>query len=271
MLIDAERLQYWINNYYGYGSWDAKLWFVAHEESGGDLPEDVADKIDYFHRVHQGNKEPILCDIRDLYKSVSFRQPGPRSSLYPTLHDYRFGDVAVQHGFWKNLIAFAHAFNDEKMADIVKYQRKLFASPQLRNEAWIQLFPLPRPHNHAWYYSWVDLPGLAFIRNRSQYEDHVYENRISTLLRQMKTHRPKVVVMYGMNNIARLKRSVQDLFPSASFKTIKGTPREIPQHHLAHLDGTKLIITTQIPGLRHNRVESGFDWDKFGRFVADRP
>jgi hypothetical protein len=28
-----------------------------------------------------------------------------------------------------------------------------------------------------------------------------------------------------------------------------------------------MLITTQIPALRHNRIETGFDWQAFGKSV----
>ena len=50
-----------------------------------------------------------------------------------------------------------------------------------------------------------------------------------------------------------------------SFALNKALPQQIPQHHRADFNGTTLIITTQIPALRHGRVETGFDWEVFGR------
>jgi hypothetical protein len=71
--------------------------------------------------------------------------------------------------------------------------------------------------------------------------------------------------MYGMENINTLKASVQEFFPEGNFKLVKAIKLQIPQHHLAELNGTKLLITTQIPALRHGRVETGFNWELFGR------
>jgi hypothetical protein len=61
---------------------------------------------------------------------------------------------------------------------------------------------------------------------------------------------------------------VQDFFPDARFKMIKATKQQIPQHHLADFNGTKMLITTQIPALRHNRIETGFDWQEFGKLAV---
>src|SRR3712207_8323721 len=55
------------------GSWRAKTWFIAYEEGGGDLPEEVADKINYFVGAHPSFAPDALCDIRALYKHVRAR------------------------------------------------------------------------------------------------------------------------------------------------------------------------------------------------------
>jgi hypothetical protein len=267
MLIRPEPLNHWIDNFYGYGSWEARVWFIAYEESGGDLPEDVADKLNYFHSRHSSARTPNLLDIRDVYKNVGYRSEGPRSALFSDLFEYRFGVHAVQHGFWKNLIAFTHAYLGERQPDLLQYQKDSFASPALKKESWIQLYPLPSTHNHAWYYSWLDLPDVKFLKSRQAYEEHVYEKRIASILNKISTHKPEVVVMYGMNNITGLKESVRQSFPSINFKSIKGIKLEVPQHHLTMANDTKLIITTQIPGLKHGRTETGFDWEGFGRTV----
>jgi hypothetical protein len=75
--------------------------------------------------------------------------------------------------------------------------------------------------------------------------------------------------MYAMDNINVLKKSVQAFFHAAKFKTVNATKQQIPQHHRADLNGTTMLITTQIPALRHNRVETGFDWQEFGKTVKN--
>jgi hypothetical protein len=268
MLINEKPLQHWMDHFYGYGSWDAKIWFVAYEEGGGDLPEEVSEKLTYFHDVHKGTNEPTLCDIRELYRRVTFEAEGPRADMFKTLHGYRFDSNAILHGVWRNLISFVHGFNGEVTSDRLEYQKKIFASASAKREALIQLYPLPSPHDHAWYYSWLDLPHFRFLRRRSTYEEKVYPQRIRTILSRIKAHTPDVVVMYGMSNINGLKKSVQDSYPSSKFKMVKGTKLEIPQHHITQLDGTTLVITTQMPALKHNRVETGFDWEEFGKKVT---
>lgn len=264
MLINAQALSHWMKHFYGYGSWNAPIWFVGFEESGGDLPEDVADKLDHFIREHAGSSAPSLCDIRELYKDVAFRIEGPRAERFNNFFEHRFGERAVLHGLWKNLIAFVYGFRNEPLPDLLAYQRDSFLSPEKPSEALIQLYPLPA-HNHAWYYSWLDLPDLPFLKTRSRYEQHVYPDRINHIMEKIREHKPEVVLMFGMKDINSIKEKFRLFFPSAKFTMVKTVKQKIPQHHRATLNGTNLLLTTQIPALRHNRKETGFDWEAVGR------
>lgn len=267
MLIEETKLKYWIDNFYGYGSWNARIWFISHEEGGGEVPEEVAEKVNHFYSLPRPNEGKTLCDIRDAYRHISIYWDGPRAGAFNNRYEYRFGSAAVQHGIWKNLIAFAHAYGDEKLPDLIEYQRNEFVSSSKANQALIPLYPLPSPHNHAWYYSWLDLPNISFLKNREMYQNHVYPNRVQTIMSNIGQYKPELVLMYGMENINQLKQSILDFFPNTNFKMVKSIKQVIPQHHRVEIGNTILLITTQIPALRHNRVETGFDWFAFGKSV----
>lgn len=269
MLIKEEAFRHWINHFYGFGSWEAKIWFITHEEGGGDVPEEVAEKLNYFQRVHAEAKEPQLCDIRALYREVEFRVQGPRKEKFETLFEYRFEKGSTLHGLWKNLIAFTFGYKGKKLPDLLRYQRELFLSPDGASENLITLYPLPSPHNHAWYYAWLDIPGFDFIKTRPSYQEHLYQQRITAILTNVKKFKPKLVLMYGMENINALKRTIQDFFPHTKFKVVKAIPRQIPQHHRSDAGQTTFIITTQVPALRHNRIETGFEWEEFGKQIRE--
>ncbi len=265
MLIDDKALKYWIDNFYGHGSWNAKFWFIGYEETGGDVPEEVAEKLNYFYNLQTSNTAE-LCDIRELYRHVALRVDGPRAEKFANLSDYRFGNHAALHGLWKNLIAFVHGYKNEELPDLLTYQKNLFASPSPANEVLIPLYPLPA-HDHAWYYAWLDLPQFPFLKSRALFQEYVYADRMHTILKNISIYKPQVVLMYSMDNINLLKNSVQEFFHSAKFKMIKAIKQQIPQHHRADFNGTTLLITTQLPALRHNRIETGFDWYEFGKLV----
>lgn len=264
MLIKINPLRHWIHNFYGYGSWKADIWFVAHEESGGDLPEEVAEKLDYFYDVHGSANSPTLCDIRDVYRHVAIRWESPKAAQFKDRYEYRFGSNAALNAVWKNLIAFAHAYRQEDLPDLLDYQKHYLASAS-GDEALLKLYPLPGASHHGWNYNWLDVPEeFLFLKSRALYQQHLYEERMASLLRNISTYKPQLVLMYGMENITSLKSVVQAHYPKTKFSMAKAVKQRIPQHHRADLDGTTLIITTQIPALRHNRIETGFDWHEFG-------
>lgn len=264
MLIREEALRHWMDHFYGYGSWEAKVWFVAFEDGGGDLPEEVAEKLGYFCQVHPSVHEPTLCDIRDLYRHASIFWEA--AGNFSTLFDYRFGNQSVLSPVWKNLIAFEHGYQNTPLPDFTEYQRNTFGV----KEALIKLYPLPSPHNHSWYYSWLEAPQFPFLKSREAYEAQLYRRRMSAILQKMEAHKPRLVLMYGMSDINTLKKTVQEFFPAANFKMVKAVKQVVPQHHRADFSGTTLLITTQIPTLRHNRIETGFDWHAFGELVRQR-
>ena len=267
MAINGTALQHWIDNFYGYGAWEAPFWFVSLEESGGNVPEDVEERTNYFY-AHKPENPGDLCDVRELYKHVGFRSDGPKATVFPNLNEYRFGSNAIQHGVWKNLIAFIHGYKNEPVPDLLSYQKNQFCLAAKPNEALISLYPLPSPHNHAWYYSWLGLPEFNYLKTRSAYQEHLLPQRINHILLQIGVYKPKVVVMYGMENITALKKSVQQKFAGTAFKQVQAIKLQIPQHHRTSINDTTLLITTQIPALRHNRIETGFDWQQLGAMTA---
>ena len=103
MIIEEKSLSHWINNFYGYGSWGARSWIISYEEGGGEIPEEVAEKLAYFYREHPPADRGVLCDIRDLYKHVAVQLDGPKNSLFTNRYEYRFGPNAVQNSVWKNI------------------------------------------------------------------------------------------------------------------------------------------------------------------------
>jgi len=267
MLIEEKPLAHWIDHFYGYGSWHARTWFVSHEDGGGDMPEEVAEKLNYFYQTQSHQTQPTLCDLRESYRQFSMHWDGPKAGLFTNLYEYRFGEQAQASGVWKNLIAFEHSYHGEGLPDVLTYQKKFFAESSAQREALIKLYPLPSPHNHAWYYSWLDLPQFPFLKSRILYQEHLYANRLNCILKNITAYKPEVVLMYGMENINGLKKSVEAFFQNSKFKSVKAVKMLTPQYHRADINGTVLLITTQIPALRHGRVETGFDWKEFGKLV----
>jgi len=123
------------------------------------------------------------------------------------MYEYRFDKNAIQHGVWKNLIAFVHGYNNKDTPDMMAFQQKEFLSPSSKYEALIQLYPFQAPI----IMGGIILAGDAeppYLKSRAQYQEHVYRHRIHTILSNISAHKPEVVLMYGMDNINSLKSSI---------------------------------------------------------------
>lgn len=129
MLIDEKPLQHWLHNFYGYGSWNARVWFVSYEEPGGDLPEEVAEKLNYFYKSHPGSGA-TLCDIRELYQEIAYRNDGPKAGLFKNLHEQRFGKKALLNSVWRNLISFVHGYQGKSCRISSTTRRKILRQSQ---------------------------------------------------------------------------------------------------------------------------------------------
>ena len=237
----------------------------ATKKAGVIYPKKLAKDLTTFTLCRMPMNQSYVTSEK-VYRRVAFRAEGPRSLKFSTLYDHRFGADATLHSAWTNLTAFEYGYREESLPDLLEYQQELFGAPSAHAEALIRLYPLPA-HNHAWYYAWLGMPHLNFLKSRSLYQECLYPSRIQTILQNAIIYKPEVVLMYGMENINMLKESIKQFFSNAKFKTVKGVKRQIPQHHWAHLDRTTVVITTQIPALRHNLIETGFDWYEFGKLV----
>lgn len=268
MRIEEQQLLHWLHHFYGYGSWQARFWLIGYEEPGGDVPEEVADKFTYFYQ-HHAEAKPTLSNIRELYQHVSVGSEDPKTDTFTNRYEYRFGTNAIPSTVWKNLIAFEHGYDNQPQPDPFLYQKEKFAQAELKREALIPLYPLPGSHTHSWHYNWLNLPGCDFLKSQQRYEEFIYPQRIHTLLSKIREQKPEIVLMFGMKDIKKLKKSVADYFSGTSFTAGKGIKLQIPQHHRADVNGTTIIITTQIPALRHGRIETGFDWEEFGKRIKN--
>ena|ERR1043165_4315351 len=84
------------------------IWFIGHEESGGDVPEEVAEKTNYFYKVHAPTNA-TLCDILELYRQVAVRRNDSKAGLFTNRCEFRFGKNALQNGFGKISLYFSMA------------------------------------------------------------------------------------------------------------------------------------------------------------------
>jgi hypothetical protein len=178
--LDDTLLEQFMSRFLGYGSFNARFWFIGMEEGGGNDFEQVSKRLETWRS--RGMRE--LEDVRDYHLAIGidrfFREP-----------------IKIQRT-WAHLVrvylsALGHSIETE---DIKKYQAKKLGR-QDGDTAILELMPLCSPGTGYWFYDrWSDLP---YLKSREQYELQVMPNRIALLKNKLQTNQPKVVVFYGVS------------------------------------------------------------------------
>lgn len=173
--LDPNRLRTFMKLFYGYGSWDAKLWFVGMEEGGGDSLDEIERRL----AAWDGSDD--LADLREFHRAIGvdrwFRQ---RPQIQNT---------------WGKLIriALAAAGRPTDAESVRNYQRDELGRRN-GDTAVIELFPLPSPSTREWLYGETMVTEIA---TRESYVEALAPHRIGDLRRRILCQQPKAVVFYG--------------------------------------------------------------------------
>lgn len=178
MKPDPVLLDDFIRRFFGYGSWDADLWFVGMEEGGGssidelirrlnawDRTDELADLVAYHRKIHVDGKD-------------WFKERPPIQSTW--------GKLAR--------VALAAAERPTDAESVRQYQRDELGRRGGKT-ALIELLPLPARSTRQWPYGNVGNPLLA---SREGYRNAFLSIRISAIRERIVCHRPSAVVFYGM-------------------------------------------------------------------------
>jgi hypothetical protein len=164
--------------FFGYGRWDAPVWFVGIEEAGAGTPEELQARLLAWDQ--RGRRE--LEDAPVFYPACGQPQwHGPNASLQRT---------------WRQLMRMLLLARGEPVEEdaLLEYQKHtLGAFPG--HVCLTELSPLPAPNHLAWpYANRLDLP--AWVRSREQFMQTVAAGRIATLREKIALHHPRAVVFY---------------------------------------------------------------------------
>lgn len=173
--LNADSVRRFMTSFFGYGSWNANLWFVGMEEGGGESIDEIERRLTAW----DGSDE--LADVRDFHRAIGsdrwFRRRPPIQSTWGKL-------IRVA------LAAAGRATDNETVRT---YQRDELARRD-GETALIELFPLPSPSTSEWLYGDTCITDLA---TRARYLDALAPQRIAQLRRRIVTHQPHAVVFYG--------------------------------------------------------------------------
>jgi hypothetical protein len=164
--------------FFGYGRWDAPVWFVGLEEAGGGSLAELPTRLAAWDRG--GRRE--LEDAPTFYPACGQnRWHGPNATLQRT---------------WRQLIRLLLLARDEPVGEaaLLEHQKLAFGGSS-GDVCLTELSPLPAPNHHEWPYAGCrDLP--EWVRSREQFIQTVSAGRIATMREKIATHHPRVVVFY---------------------------------------------------------------------------
>jgi hypothetical protein len=171
-------IQDYCNQFFGYGRWDAPVWFVGLEEAGAGTPEELQARLAAW--VQRGRRE--LEDAPSFYPACEQHQwHGPHSTLQRT---------------WRQLIRILLLARGEPVGEnaLLEHQRQSLGASS-GQVCLTELFPLPAPSHRHWPYSAHEaLP--AWMRNREQFVQTILPGRAATLREKIALNHPRVVVFY---------------------------------------------------------------------------
>jgi hypothetical protein len=205
-MLNEDLLRAHIADFWGFGHASAPFWFIGMEQGGGATPEELARRLSAWDARGRCQWD----DLREYCGSIGeprwFRRPTP--PIQPT---------------WKHLIRIALGARGQS-TDTESVRRYQLTELGCRGSesALLELFPLPAPSTQVWPYAqWSALPELA---SRDQYRAFVGQRREVGLRRLIETHRPKLVVFYGLEYRDRWSRiAAADFSPTGLSQTSEAT------------------------------------------------
>jgi hypothetical protein len=175
-MIDSVLLDDFMRRFFGYGSWDAKLWSLGMEEGGGGSKEEIERRFAAWDRSDD------LADAREYHAAVGgMRWFDERPKIQST---------------WAKLIrvTLAATGRDTDTESVRRYQRDAFGR-RGGELAVIELLPLPSPSTSRWLYESYNIPEIS---TRDRYRKGVLPQRIKAIRERIEKHRPAVVVFHGI-------------------------------------------------------------------------
>lgn len=176
--FDDQMLQAFMDNFYGYGNYDAPYWFIGMEEGGGDSFEEVSKRLTVWDS--RGRRE--LEDVVDYHLELGITWP--------------FGEKPKLQWTWAGLIRVLLSIEGlEPTTEEVRLHQQRSWARSGGNVCLMELLPLPSPSTSHWLYA--QYSKLPTLRSRKQYRKLMSQVRIRAIQQRIAAHQPQVVVFYS--------------------------------------------------------------------------
>jgi hypothetical protein len=185
MIEDEQLLREYCERFFGYGAWNAKIWFVGMEEGGKG-----------------SSTAPFLNRRLEIWKRRGKRELESAPEFYGHLGYATewFGLHPKPQATWKELIRVLLILSGENPTKetILNYQASQWAKDS--DAVCIpEMFPLPAQSLAEWNYERIS--KLPFLINRTVYTHSLYEHRAKFLRSKIESSKPNVVIFYGTSYI----------------------------------------------------------------------
>jgi len=183
-MIPIEVIRHRLNSFWGYGSFEAPVWFIGMEEGLSGSTDQK--QIDIRFQATHGK---VLANIRQDMKLVNghmkwFTLP------YPIQGTIRY-PIALY-------LYLANSRRPDK--DEIRYFQGLrFADISLKETAALELMPMPSNSTDpsAWLYRDYAIQGLR-LRTRAEYQDFYKPLRVRELRNLVDKYHPQIVIFYSV-------------------------------------------------------------------------
>jgi hypothetical protein len=232
--MNSAAVETYANRFYGYGSWKHPIWFVGMEEGGCASLKDFNQRLIVW--LQRGCQE--LEDAKPYHEAIGLGK--------------WFQQGARLQQTWEKLIRIFLSFQNlpSDTEAVRKFQTTEFGR-QDRGFASLELFSLPSTSTQSWVYS--DVPDLSYLINREVYKYYLYPRRAEELRRRISIHKPKHVVIYGLDYRHEWEGIVMQKFQQSDLESAIET----------RLNGT-LVLVVPHP-VSYGRKQSY--WSDVGRYL----
>lgn len=225
--LTADLIQRRIDNFWGYGSLDAPVWFVGMEE-GLNPTIDVAELGMRFRSADGKATVDMRRDMSALVSHMRWFCPG-----------------APIQSTWKYPIALHLFLKNGKIPDkeeIRDHQARVLSDSVLKETSTVELMPLPsqKAHESTWLYAKY---GVLDLASREEYLTTFKEERVKKLKGLLARYKPKIVIFYSVSYLAEW------------IEIIGSRPELVtPQMYFAKNGGTSFCVIPQGHGMSYERL-----------------
>ena len=241
-MMNKELIQNRIDNFWGYGSLDAPVWFVGIEERFDKEKFGVEMLEEQFKYAEANIDNGILDASRSKiseWKHLANMEP--------------FLPYGKPQSTWRLPIALYLYFSNKTYPtkeSILDFQRNVLADGDKKEVATIELSSLPAFSTNDW--SFYDKYEILELRSRKEYERYYLPRRAEQLGELVKLHKPKLVIFYSSNKSSHLPRWREVI--GDELETVTDHDKRLAMYFAQTVDTSFCVIPQPTAGVSYDEL-----------------